>query len=130
MVGLPIVPNFPMTSSAFQVSNPRIDQAGVRERADRFTKRSLKKESKVRGLLLVLNMIDLTTLEGRDTDGKVRQMCHKACHLHNAYPGLPTVAAVCVYPSMVKVARTAVGNSGVRVASAATAFTAGNPPGK
>ena len=54
---------------------------------------------------MVLNMIDLTTLEGKDTQGKVRQMCYKAHHLHDAIPNLPAVAAVCVYPSMVKLAK-------------------------
>ncbi len=103
----------------------RVDQVGIEERASRFTKRSIKNESKLNGLLLTLNMIDLTTLEGKDTDGKVKQLCYKAVHLHDAYPGLPTVAAVCVYPSMVKVAKTALGNSGVKVASVATAFPSG-----
>lgn len=103
----------------------RVDQVGIEERASRFTKRSIKNESKLNGLLLTLNMIDLTTLEGKDTDGKVKQLCYKALHLHDAYPGLPTVAAVCVYPSMVKVAKTALGNSGVKVASVATAFPSG-----
>ena len=104
---------------------PTIDQVGVEERASRFTKRSIKGETKLNGLLLTLNMIDLTTLEGKDTDGKVKQLCYKAQHLHDAYPGLPTVAAVCVYPSMVKVAKKAVGNSGVKIASVATAFPSG-----
>jgi len=73
-------------------------------------------------------MIDLTTLEGKDTDGKVKQLCYKAMHLHDAWPGLPTVAAVCVYPSMVKVAKKALGDSGVNVASVATAFPSGQAP--
>lgn len=106
-------------------SSPRVDQVGIEERAARFTKRSIKKESKMNGLLLALNMIDLTTLEGKDTDGKVKQLCYKAQHLHDAYPGLPTVAAICVYPSMVKVAKQALGNSGIKVASVATAFPSG-----
>jgi deoxyribose-phosphate aldolase len=105
--------------------SPRVDQVGIEERAVRFTKRSIKKESKLNGLLLALNMIDLTTLEGKDTDGKVKQLCYKAQHLHDAYPGLPTVAAICVYPSMVKVAKQALGNSGIKVASVATAFPSG-----
>ena len=105
--------------------SPRVDQVGVEERASRFTKRSIKKDSKMNGLLLALNMIDLTTLEGKDTDGKVKQLCYKAQHLHDAYPGLPTVAAICVYPSMVKIAKQALGNSGVKVASVATAFPSG-----
>ncbi len=108
--------------------SPRIDQVGVEERASRFTKRSIKKETKLNGLKLVLNMIDLTTLEGKDTDGKVKQLCYKAQHLHDAYPGLPTVAAICVYPSMVKVAKKALGDSGVKVASVATAFPSGQAP--
>ncbi len=111
------IPNFSLS--------PRVDQVGIEERAARFTKRSIKKESKMNGLLLALNMIDLTTLEGKDTDGKVKQLCYKAQHLHDAYPGLPTVAAVCVYPSMVKTAKQALGNSGIKVASVATAFPSG-----
>ncbi len=105
-----------------------IDQVGVEERASRFTKRSIKNESKLNGLMLALNMIDLTTLEGKDTDGKVKQLCYKAQHLHDAYPGLPTVAAICVYPSMVKTAKAALGNSGIKVASVATAFPSGQAP--
>ncbi len=105
-----------------------VDQVGIEERASRFTKRSIKKETKVNGLKLALNMIDLTTLEGKDTDGKVKQLCYKAMHLHDSYPGLPRVAAVCVYPSMVKVAKTALGNSGIKVASVATAFPSGQAP--
>src|SRR4029077_13414383 len=102
-------------------SSPHIDQVGIEERASRFTKRSIKNESKINGLKLALNMIDLTTLEGKDTDGKVKQLCYKALHLHDTYPGLPTVAAICVYPSMVKIAKTALGNSGIKVAAVATA---------
>jgi deoxyribose-phosphate aldolase len=73
-------------------------------------------------------MIDLTTLEGKDTEGKVKQMCYKAMHLHDAYPGLPTVAAVCVYPNMVRTAKKAVEGSGIKVASVATGFPAGQVP--
>lgn len=108
--------------------SPRVDQVGIEERAARVTKRSIKNESKMNGLLLALNMIDLTTLEGKDTTGKVKQLCYKAQHLHDAYPGLPTVAAVCVYPSMVKVAKEALGTSGVKVAAVATAFPSGQAP--
>ena len=106
----------------------RIDQTGIEERASRITKRSIKTASKLNGLLLALNMIDLTTLEGKDTEGKVKQLCYKAKHLHDAYPSLPTVAAVCVYPSMVKTAKAALGDSGVKVASVATAFPSGQAP--
>lgn len=109
-------------------ASPRIDQVGVEERASRFTKRSLKEDTKLNGLKLALNMIDLTTLEGKDTEGKVKQLCYKAYHLHDTYPGLPTVAAVCVYPSMVAVAKKALGSSGIKVASVATAFPSGQAP--
>ncbi|MEI8054160.1 MAG: deoxyribose-phosphate aldolase [Bacteroidota bacterium] len=105
--------------------SPRIDQVGVEERASRFTKRSIKNETKINGLKLALNMIDLTTLEGKDTDGKVKQLCYKAMHLHDVYAGLPTVAAICVYPLMVGVAKKALGDSGIKVASVATAFPSG-----
>src|SRR6185436_8633147 len=108
--------------------SPHVDQVGIEERAARFTKRSIKKETKVNGLMLALNMIDLTTLEGKDTEGKVKQLCYKALHLHDSYPGLPTVAAICVYPSMVKVAKQALGDSGVKVASVATGFPSGQAP--
>ena len=108
--------------------SPQIDQVGIEERASRVTKRSIKKETKLNGLLLTLNMIDLTTLEGKDTDGKVQQMCYKARHLHDVYEGLPTVAAVCVYPSMVRTAKKAVEGSGVKVAAVATAFPSGQAP--
>jgi deoxyribose-phosphate aldolase len=111
----------------FSIS-PHVDQVGIEERASRFTKRSIKNETKLNGLLLALNMIDLTTLEGKDTEGKVKQLCYKAIHLHDSYPGLPTVAAICVYPSMVKVAKKALGDSGVKVASVATAFPSGQAP--
>ena len=122
-----------MASAAIKMTqdfrlSPRIDQVGVEERASRFTKRSIKKETKLNGLKLVLNMIDLTTLEGKDTDGKVKQLCYKAIHPHDAIPGLPSVAAICVYPSMVKVAKKALGNSGIKVASVATAFPSGQAP--
>src|ERR1051326_1172851 len=106
-------------------SSPRVDQVGVEERASRFTKRSIKKESKVDGLKLVLSMIDLTTLEGKDTPGKVKQLCYKAKHLMDSYEGLPTVAAVCVYPSMVRVAKKSVEGSDIKIASVATAFPSG-----
>lgn len=117
-----IIPDFNLT--------PRIDQVGVEERTSRFTKRSIKKESKVEGLKLVLNMIDLTTLEGKDTPGKVKQLCYKAKHLLDTYEGLPTVAAICVYPSMVRVAKKSLENSDIKIASVATAFPSGQAPMK
>ena len=108
--------------------SPSVDKVGVEERVSRFQKRSIKTNSKMDGLKMVLNMIDLTTLEGKDTPGKVRQMCYKAIHLHDSLPGLPTVAAVCVYPSMVGLAKSMVKDSGVKVASVSTAFPSGQAP--
>lgn len=108
--------------------SPTVDKVGVEERVSRFQKRSIKTSAKMDGLKLVLNMIDLTTLEGKDTPGKVRQMCYKANHLHDSFPGLPSVAAVCVYPSMVKLAKSLVKNSTVKVASVSTAFPSGQAP--
>ncbi len=108
-------------------SSPPVDQVGIAERAARFTTRSIKDTTKRAGLNMVLNMIDLTTLEGADTPNKVRQLCYKSCHLHDSIPGLPTTAAVCVYPTFVKIARTALGpHSKVNIASVATAFPSGH----
>ena len=107
---------------------PSIDKVGVEERVSRFQTRSIKNESKLQGLKMVLNMIDLTTLEGKDTPGKVKQMCYKAQHLHDLHPGLPSVAAVCVYPSMVAIAKKELKNSSVKIASVSTAFPSGQAP--
>ncbi len=104
---------------------PVVDEVGVNERVARFQSRSIKKQSKVDALRLVLSMIDLTTLEGQDTPGKVRQLCQKAIHLHDTVPGLPHVAAVCVYPTMVGVAKQALTGHDIHVASVATAFPSG-----
>jgi deoxyribose-phosphate aldolase len=105
---------------------PAIDQVGIEERVARFNTRSLKKETKLSGLKLALNMIDLTTLEGKDTEGKVKQMCYKAMHVADDIPGLPTVAAVCVYPNHVKTAKQVLKDSNVKIASVVTAFPSGN----
>ena len=105
--------------------SPSIDKVGVEERVARFQSRSIKNASKRQGLDLVLSMIDLTTLEGKDTPGKVKQMCYKAHHLHDSYPNLPTVAAVCVFPFMVRTAKTALLGTSVKVASVSTAFPSG-----
>lgn len=104
---------------------PHVDQVGVEERVARFCARSIKKESKVQGLKLALSMIDLTTLEGKDTEGKVKQMCYKAMHLHDEIKNLPTVAAVCVYPTFVKVAKQSLKGTSIKVASVATGFPSG-----
>ena len=92
-----VVPDFSLT--------PVVDQVGVIERVARFQQRSIKDEAKKQGLKLVLSMIDLTTLEGKDTEGKVKQLCYKAQHLHDVLPGLPATAAVCVYSSLVSIAK-------------------------
>jgi deoxyribose-phosphate aldolase len=105
--------------------SPSIDKVGVEERIARFQSRSIKNEAKKQGLNMVLSMIDLTTLEGKDTEGKVKQMCYKAKHLHNYFEGIPQVAAVCVYPSMVAIAKNELINSSVKVASVATGFPSG-----
>src|SRR3954467_8723794 len=73
-------------------------------------------------------MIDLTTLEGADSPGKVKQMCYKAKHLHGSLPDIPHVAAVCVYPTLVKIAKETLGNSGIKVAAVATGFPSGQFP--
>lgn len=107
------------------LNSPPVDQVGVEDRISRITARSIKKESKIQGLFMTLNMIDLTTLEGADTDEKVKQLCFKAHHLHDELPGLPTTAAVCVYPNFVKLAVNELKGTGVKVASVATAFPSG-----
>jgi deoxyribose-phosphate aldolase len=108
--------------------SPTIDQVGVEERVARLQKRSIKKESKVHALKLALSMIDLTTLEGSDSPGKVRQMCYKAAHLHDTLSGVPKVAAVCVYPTLVRLAKKEVQDSGIKVAAVATGFPSGQFP--
>jgi deoxyribose-phosphate aldolase len=108
--------------------SPTIDQVGVDERVDRFAKRSIKKASKVHALKLALSMIDLTTLEGADSPGKVKQLCTKAAHLHDALPGLPHVAAVCVYPMLVRIAKDQLAGTGIKIAAVATGFPSGQYP--
>ena len=107
------------------LNNRAIDQVGAEERVSRLFSRSIKQESKVQALKMILSMIDLTTLEGKDSPGKVKQLCYKAAHLHDQYPGLPGVAAICVYPNMVPVAKVALAGTNIKVASVATAFPSG-----
>ena len=101
-----------------------VDQVGVEERVAKFATRSIKKGSKVWGLKLAVSMTDLTTLEGKDTPGKIESLCRKALRPHDD-PSIPPVGAVCVYPSMVRHAKRHVGGTAVRVASVATAFPSG-----
>ena len=102
-----------------------IDQVNTQERVTRLFSRSIKKDSKMQALFLALSMIDLTTLEGKDSEGKVKQLCYKASHLHYKHPGLPYVAAICVYPTMVPIAKKELEGTGINVASVATAFPSG-----
>lgn len=105
-----------------------IDQVGIEERAARFTKRSIKKESKRDGIRLAISMIDLTTLEGKDSPGKVRALCQKAIHPGDNIPDSPSVGAVCVYPNMIPTAKKALAGTKIHVASVATGFPAGQIP--
>jgi deoxyribose-phosphate aldolase len=105
-----------------------IDTVGVEERVARLNSRSIKKSSKVEALKLALSMIDLTTLEGMDSPGKVRQLCHKARFPNGSQSDLPHVAAVCVYPTMVPVAVKELKDTAINVASVATAFPSGMAP--
>lgn len=105
-----------------------IDQVGIEERAARFTKRSIKKESKRDGIRLAISMIDLTTLEGKDSHGKVHALCQKAIRPADHMPNCPSVGAVCVYPNMIPTAKKALAGTGVHIASVATGFPAGQIP--
>ncbi len=107
---------------------PPVDQVAVDERVASLAKRSLKKGAKVAGLKLAIRMMDLTSLEGKDTAGKVRALCNKAMRPLDSDPSLGPCAAICVYPNMVRVAKAALGDSGVLVASVATAFPSGLSP--
>ncbi len=105
-----------------------IDQVMVEERAQAFAKRSIKTSAKLSGLKLAISMMDLTTLEGKDTPGKVAFVCRKAMQPLGAQYEVPRCAAVCVYPNLVRVAKKFLGDSGVKVASVATAFPTGLMP--
>ncbi|HLA15777.1 MAG TPA: deoxyribose-phosphate aldolase, partial [Candidatus Limnocylindrales bacterium] len=102
-----------------------VDQVGVEERVDSLKRRSIKRESKLWALDLSIRMMDLTTLEGRDTPGKVRALCAKAIHPQPGDPSIPSVAAICVYPALVADAKEALTGSTVKVASVATGFPSG-----
>jgi deoxyribose-phosphate aldolase len=105
---------------------PVVDQVMAEERAASFTRRSIKTSAKLTGLKLAVAMMDLTTLEGKDTPGKVGFLCRKAMQPAEARLEVPTCAAVCVYPSMVRSARKFLGeNSPINVASVATGFPSG-----
>ncbi len=105
-----------------------VDQVGIEERAASLTKRSIKREAKLWALDLVVRTIDLTTLEGADTPGKVKALCAKAMRPDPLVGDIPSVAAVCVYPNFVALAKDELKGSGVNVASVATGFPAGQVP--
>ena len=104
---------------------PHVDRVGIEERAAQLGKRSIKTTAKQQGIRLAVSMVDLTTLEGADTAGKVRHLCAKAVCPAPTMPEIRSVAAICVYPSLVGVAKEALNGSGVKTASVATGFPAG-----
>src|SRR5262252_188592 len=107
---------------------PGVDQVGAEARAAALATRSIKTTAKARGIDLAIRMVDLTTLEGADTPGKVRALCAKARRPDPTDPTCPSVAAVCVYPSHVATAVAELKGSGIHVASVATAFPSGQAP--
>ncbi len=113
------------TLSASDLRVPPIDAVALETRAAELATRSIKKDAKERGLKLAVSMIDLTTLEGQDSPGKVRALCNKARHPLPERKDIGPVAAVCVYPDLVPVAVEALRGSGVKVASVATGFPSG-----
>ncbi len=117
---LPLEPRLPRIGS--------IDAVALEARAGELAKRSIKRESKLQALELAVQMMDLTTLEGSDTPGKVAALCSKAIRPDPVDTTVPSVAAVCVYPNLVPAARQRLQGSGVKVASVATAFPSGQSP--
>ncbi len=104
---------------------PGVDQVGVEARSATLATRSIKKQSKLWAIDTAISMVDLTTLEGADTPGRVRSLCAKARRPDPERPDVPQVAAVCVYPDMVATAVDAVAGSGINIASVSTAFPSG-----
>ncbi len=117
---LPLEPRLPRIGS--------VDQVGVEARAADLARRSIKREAKLFALELAIRMTDLTTLEGADTPGKVAALASKAIRPDPTDPSIPSVAALCVYPSLVTTAKQRLAGSGVRVASVATSFPSGQSP--
>jgi deoxyribose-phosphate aldolase len=113
---------------AFLHGLPGVDQVGADARAAALRTRSIKTTAKAWAIDLAIRMVDLTTLEGADTPGKVRALCAKARHPEPTDPSCPPVAAVCVYPSMVATAAAQLRGSGIHLASVATAFPSGQAP--
>ena len=94
-----------------------VDQVGIEERVASLTRRSIKKESKLWALDLAIRMMDLTTLEGKDTEGKVRALCAKGIRPDPLDPEIPSVAAICIYPALIPVAKRALAGTGVWLVS-------------
>src|SRR3989441_5026689 len=117
---LPLLPRLPRIGS--------IDAVALEERSASLAKRSIKKDAKVFALELAIRCMDLTTLEGSDTPGKVAALCSKAIRPDPTDAHIPSVAAVCVYPNLVPTAVERVHGTGVKVASVATAFPSGQSP--
>lgn len=107
---------------------PGVDKVGAEQRAAALSTRSIKTTAKAFAIDLAIRMVDLTTLEGADTPGKVKALCAKGKHPDPSDPACPKVAAICVYPSMVPTAAAALKGSGVHLASVATAFPSGQAP--
>jgi deoxyribose-phosphate aldolase len=110
---------------ASTTASPPVEAVMLEARAAELAKRSIKSSAKLEGITLALRCTDLTTLEGKDSDGRVRSLCAKAMTPRPGWPNVPSVAAVCVYPNLVPVAKEALHGSGVAVASVATAFPSG-----
>src|SRR5438094_9419599 len=117
---VPLEPRLPRIGS--------VDAVALEARAGELAKRSIKKESKLQALVLAVRMMDLTTLEGADTPGKVAALCSKAIRPDPVDRTVPSVAAVCIYPNLVPIARDRLRGAGVRVASVATAFQSAQSP--
>jgi deoxyribose-phosphate aldolase len=122
---LPDVSRDEASLKSFLHGLPGVDQVGAEARAAMLSTRSIKTTSKQWAIDTAISMIDLTTLEGADTHGKVRNLCAKARRPDPSDPSTPQVAAVCVYGDLVSVARDALGDSGIRIAAVATAFPSG-----
>src|SRR3989442_1085861 len=117
---LPLMPRLPRIGS--------VDAVSLEERSASLAKRSIKKDAKVFALELAIRCMDLTTLEGQDTPGKVAALCSKAIRPDPSDANVPSVAAICVYPNLVPAAKERLAGSGVKVASVATAFPSGQSP--
>jgi deoxyribose-phosphate aldolase len=124
----PLAPHTPAQASALVASVPAVDAVGLEERAASLARRSIKKDSKLWALDLAIRCMDLTTLEGSDTPGRVVSMCAKAVRPDPSDPAIPSVAAVCIYPELVAVAKGQLAGTSVKVASVAGSFPSGLGP--